>query len=145
MELSEALWLGWREKKVSLVYGNRGMDLCQTAPGHKRLKPSHLQRKCSISGLFNWSRVVFPPETFLFQSASNDWTLPSSDSAGRSLEIPRTLAWVGVCKSCSLAFQQVPSDLLRSRDLKDLNEDVTERLGKIKILSATARFKVDLN
>lgn len=104
--------------------------------------------KRSISGLINWSRVGIPPRppgTYLFQSASNDWPLPSPGSAGRSLEIPRTLAWIGVCKSCSLAFQQVPLDLLRSKNLKDVNKDVTERLGKIKIPSATAKFKVDLN
>lgn len=102
--------------------------------------------KCCISGLINWSRVgFFPPEAYLFQSASNDWALPRPGSAGRTLETPRTLACIGVCKSCSLAFQQVPSDLLRSRNLKDLNKDVTERLGKLKIPSATAKFKVDLN
>lgn len=91
----------------------------------------------------NW--VFLSPETYLFQSASNNWPLPSPGSAGRSLEIPRTLAWIGVCKSCSPAFQQVHLDLLRSRNLKDLSKDVTERLGKIKTPSATARFKVDLN
>lgn len=147
MVLSKAVWLGWREKKLCLVYGNRGMDLCQIAPGHKRLNSSPPAKENVPSEYLPTEAELgfFPPETNLFQSASNNWPLPSPGSAGRSLDIPRTVAGIGVCKSCKPAFQQVHSDLLRSRNLKDLNKDVTDRLGKIKTPSATARFKVDLN
>lgn len=132
---------------MCLVYGNCGMDFCQIAPGHKRLNPSRAPKENVASqDLSTEAEVGFsPPETYLFQSPSNDWAFPHPGSAGRSLETPRTLAGIGVCKSCSLAFQQVPSDLLRTRNLKDLKKDVTERLGKIKIPSATAKCKVDLN
>lgn len=37
--------VGLEREKVHLVYGKHGMDLCQIAPDHKRLNPSHPQRE----------------------------------------------------------------------------------------------------
>lgn len=67
MELSKALWLGWREKKVCLVYGNRGMDLWQIAPGHKRLNPSHPPKENVASqDLSTEAELGFSPQRLIY-------------------------------------------------------------------------------
>lgn len=95
-----------REESVFRVW-EHGMDLCQIAPGHKSI--------CQMEGeraFFSFFSVVvvfffFFTETYLFQSASNNWPLPHPGFAGRSVKMPRTLVWTGVCKSCSSGFQQL--------------------------------------
>lgn len=53
------------------------MDLCQIAPGHKRLNSSPPAKENVPSEYLPTEAELgfFPPETNLFQSASNNWPL----------------------------------------------------------------------